>query len=148
MAPSTCSPQTSTSFLSRKGTLKNWETVSLTDKLKRQSDDALSQYELRQLPAVAGSGQWLATQTRLELAARVSMLPKSFQRPTSQISSTSQQAGSSREGRCATPRANCALSLEFLSISVDFVILLGQTEQKEVIQEDTCCSSRMRTCSG
>ena len=47
------------------------ETVSLTDKRERQPDDALPQHELQQFRAVAGRGQWLATETQLDLAVRV-----------------------------------------------------------------------------
>ena len=66
MAPSTCSLQTANIILEQKEYTENLETVSVTHKRKRQPDDALTQYEPQQLRA---GGQWLATQTRLNLAA-------------------------------------------------------------------------------
>lgn len=55
--------------------------MPITDKGQRYLDDELRDYELSQLRAVVGGGLWLATQTRVELAARVSPLQGATEGP-------------------------------------------------------------------
>ena len=57
-------------FLQQREVTECVDTVSITNKRMRDPDGELTSHQLAQLRAGAGSEQWLATQTRVDLAAR------------------------------------------------------------------------------
>ena len=120
--------------------------MSMMDKRKRNLGDESTQTAPCQLRAVAGSGQWLATQIGVDLVARVPLLQGAIEEPHAKdLLQANKLIRAARDGARCYLRMGLSRGTPF--ILAGFMMHSGQSDLIEVYREVMSCCSRSRACN-